>query len=739
MLDIITQPTTAQAGVAIAPAVQVGIYDQFGNLTDDDTDVTVQIDNNPGSSWLAGTTTVTAVNGVATFGDLWLNIVGTGYTFLVSAGALTPMVSDPFDIIPGDPYGIVVTTHPTDTAAGVAISPAVTADVLDEYGNLATQFNGLVNANLLGGVGATLLGTTAVNAIAGVVTFADLAVDKVGTGYTLLITGSGLFAGVSTSFDVTVGAPAALAFVGQPSDVVSGAAISPAVRVAVMDAYGNLVTTSTDAITLAISSGTLGGTLTVNAVGGVASFADLTVDLAGTYTLQATAGTLTATSSAFSVLPGVAATLEYAVQPSNAAAGAFIAPSIQVRALDAQGNAATGFTGAVSLALSTNPGGAAVSGDTTVNAVNGVATFYGLSLDKVGTGYQFTATSGAMSVASNAFDISAAAAATLFFSVEPSNVVAGATLAPAVVVQAVDAHGNVATGFTGTVRLALGVNAHNAVLGGTTSAAAVAGVATFDALNVAISGTGYSLVASASGLPPETSATFDVTAGLPARYELVGVPASVTVGVEIAFSVRALDAGGNVATDYAGTANITSTDAALVKPTNVSFTSGLATNVRVTFHTTGIQTLTVTDAINASLTATASVTATAFPQPTVRITDPAAGAEVAKGLVSITADGAVATGTTLVKVAILVDGVEIGNGTALPFSAQWDAKGEEDGSSHQIVAVITDAAGNVVQSVPVSVSIAKGCGCGAASGGEGSLLFGLAVAIQLIRRRRQAK
>ena len=46
----------------------------------------------------------------------------------------------------------------------------------------------------------------------------------------------------------------------------------------------------------------------------------------------------------------------------------------------------------------------------------------------------------------------------------------------------------------------------------------------------------------------------------------------------------------------------------------------------------------------------------------------------------------------------------------------------------------------MVQSIPVTVTIAQsGCGCGAASGGEASILFGLAVALQAIRRRRRAK
>jgi hypothetical protein len=80
----------------------------------------------------------------------------------------------------------------------------------------------------------------------------------------------------------------------------------PSVQVEVVDGAGNRVTTSTASITLALGpstgTGTLHGTVTVSASGGVASFAGLSIDAPGTYTLRATSAGLTpATSDAFRV------------------------------------------------------------------------------------------------------------------------------------------------------------------------------------------------------------------------------------------------------------------------------------------------------------------------------------------------------------------------------------------------------------------------------------------------------
>jgi hypothetical protein len=80
--------------------------------------------------------------------------------------------------------------------------------------------------------------------------------------------------------------------------------------VVITDSQGNTATSSTDAVTLSITSDTgaagasLLGTATVSAVNGVATFTDLSIKRASTgYTLTASSGSLTsATSSPFDVI-----------------------------------------------------------------------------------------------------------------------------------------------------------------------------------------------------------------------------------------------------------------------------------------------------------------------------------------------------------------------------------------------------------------------------------------------------
>src|SRR5439155_478186 len=71
--------------------------------------------------------------------------------------------------------------------------------------------------------------------------------------------------------------------------------------------------------------------------------------------------------------------------------GAGLAPAVQVTAQDAQGNVATAFSGSVTVALGANPGGGTLVGTATVTAMNGVASFSGLSVNKAGSGYTLTA------------------------------------------------------------------------------------------------------------------------------------------------------------------------------------------------------------------------------------------------------------------------------------------------------------------------------------------------------------
>src|SRR5439155_523880 len=83
------QPGTATAGAAIAPAVQVTARDAFDNTgTGFASSVTVALGANPGGGTLAGTTSVTAASGVATFSTLSINKAGVGYTLTVAGAGL---------------------------------------------------------------------------------------------------------------------------------------------------------------------------------------------------------------------------------------------------------------------------------------------------------------------------------------------------------------------------------------------------------------------------------------------------------------------------------------------------------------------------------------------------------------------------------------------------------------------------------------------------------------------------
>ena len=68
-------------------------------------------------------------------------------------------------------------------------------------------------------------------------------------------------------------------------------------------------------------------------------------------------------------------------------------------------------------------------------AVNGVATFPGLSIDAIGNGYTVAASSAGLTGATSAaFDVGAGAPATLAFVAQPATVQAGATL-PSITVE----------------------------------------------------------------------------------------------------------------------------------------------------------------------------------------------------------------------------------------------------------------------------------------------------------------
>jgi hypothetical protein len=310
-----TQPAAAVAGASIS-SFQVEVRDANGTLVAGATNaVTIAIATNAGGGTLTGTKTVNAVGGVATFSGLSLDKVGTGYTLQATATGLSSATSTSFNITVAALNKVVFTTQPVNMIAGAPFTTVVVT-AQDTFGNTATSFTGNVTLAFGSHPGGTtsLGGTTTVPAVAGVATFANLAPLTVTGVYTLVASASGVSPDHTTSFTVSAAAPAVLVFLQEPTGGFAGSVIAPPVLVAVEDAFGNIVTSSSATVTVAFGAnpgqGPLGGTLSEPVLSGVATFADLTVAVAASgYTLVATSpGLPPVTSTTFNEVvapPGV--------------------------------------------------------------------------------------------------------------------------------------------------------------------------------------------------------------------------------------------------------------------------------------------------------------------------------------------------------------------------------------------------------------------------------------------------
>jgi ELWxxDGT repeat protein len=346
------QPTDTTAGATIAPAVTVLVEDSFGNVdTNDNSDVTVALEHNPAGGTLSGTLTVMAQSGVATFTDLSLDKVGTGYILSAADSSLTPALSQGFNITAGTASQLAFGVQPGTTSAGHTIAPAVTVLVEDSLGNLETSDSSSVSLSLGANPGgSTLSGTTTVSASSGVATFSTLSLDKIGTGYTLAAGDGSLSGTKSGPFAIVAGAATQLSVDAMPSSVVAGSGFLITVRAE--DALGNFAAgyngtvhfTSTDpnvptpAANAPIMSG-IGfavGTLT-------------TATTAGPWTVTAhtiTLPTLSGTSGPITVDPSVATHFVVSAPPAAVTGIPF---NVTVTAEDQYNNVATGYTGLVSL------------------------------------------------------------------------------------------------------------------------------------------------------------------------------------------------------------------------------------------------------------------------------------------------------------------------------------------------------------------------------------------------------
>jgi hypothetical protein len=231
-----------------------------------------------------------------------------------------------------------------------------------------------------------------------------------------------------------------LGFTSPTSPLSSGSTRN--LTVAVLDANGGTVTSSSAAITVSQTSGS--GTITglpatVNAVNGEATV-PVKGTKAGPVTLQATASGLTSATTSFTVAPGPADHLVFAAAPDLASG---TATDLTVELRDANDNLAT--SSAATVAFGQAAGSGTVSGLGAGDAAAGVATKHvtGVTAGPV----TIEATAGGLAPVSAAFTVVPGPADHLSFTSPASNVGSGAQRSVAAEVR--DANQNrVATNFT---------------------------------------------------------------------------------------------------------------------------------------------------------------------------------------------------------------------------------------------------------------------------------------------------
>jgi streptogramin lyase len=368
----------------------------------------------------AGTETFTILSGTTVIGSAVTVNVGNGMasaSYDLPGGTLTgnyiiqavyngttdlPGSTDTRHTLTVNPlpaYQVVFGQQPTDGVAGVAINPAVTVKIEDQYNNLVTTDGSTVTLTLSGGTFEGGSSTITAVASGGVAIFSDVTID-VAQPFTLSASDTGLApSGPSNSFTIAPAPASQLVISGYPTQTTAGAANS--FTLTVLDPYDNVATgyvgtvqfTSSDQQSTAGTGLPNAYTFTTGDNGiHIFSAALKTKGFQSITAQDMLISTINGTQPLIYVTPARATHLVLLAQPP-----ATIIPgrpfAIRVAAEDPFGNIDPSFNKRVTVALATNPGRASLGGTRVVTAKSGIATFSGLSLNSSGNGYKVKATS----------------------------------------------------------------------------------------------------------------------------------------------------------------------------------------------------------------------------------------------------------------------------------------------------------------------------------------------------------
>ena len=598
-------PTSGTAGDPLG-TFEVSLQDAEGvTVAGAQPTVTLKLGAGPEAT-LLGTSTATAVGGVARFTGLRIEKAAKGYTLVASAPGLPEVTSSPFEVLASAPASFTLAPPGVPLQAGTGGTFGLS--VFDAYGNLATAYTGTVHFTSDDALAQLPADFTFSAADAGHRDFEGIALTQAGSRRVTVK--DTVLASLTDTVEVAVlpGAAAKLAFSQQPL----GASVRApfGVQVQVTDALGNVVSSPAVSVSLALNkSGTLTGAAPVTTADGVARFSGLSIAQDNTgYVLTASAsGLLAAQSTGFTITDDVAPaapvlSLTTATATSLTVGWAAVgddgnlgtATSYELRYSMLPITSEADFLAALPVALPGAPQAPGSAESVTISSLMQLTTYY-VAL-KV-TDNAGTATRSATLTASTP----SPTASRLVFSQQPTSGTAGSVLAP-IKVEIQDASGLVDLSASTAVTLTVfGTSGY-----GPFTVTADKGVATFTNVRIDTAGTGYTLRASAPPLPTAISTTFDIAPAAASQFLLNASAGPFTAGQAFPVAVVPQDAYGNAVKTYRGTVHLSSSDPQAVLPPDAAFTSGDADgkSFSVTLKTAGSQSVTVQDTAVATLKGT---------------------------------------------------------------------------------------------------------------------------------------
>ncbi len=542
-----------------------------------------------------------------------------------TAGTQSITVEDPFfppftstvsgiAVSPGAAASFIMSGFPA-TTAGVTQTGTLTA--MDAFGNLATGYTGTVNFSSSDAQAGLPANYTFTAADAGVHSFS--ATLKTAGSQSITIQDAANAAVAGTETGIVVSPSSAVSYsVTAPSTATAGVAQS--ITVTARDAFGNVAAGYAGTVTLSSSdvqaglpaaytftttptSTTLKGITTVTPADlGVHTFT-VTLKTAGTQSIVATDTANAGITGGRSIGVVPSATPGSFVVTGFPATTAGVAQTFTVTVKDAFGNVSSGYTGTV--VFSSTDGQAGLPANYTFTAADAGVHAFTATLKTAGVQTITVKDSVTTTAVGTQTGITVAAAAAASFSVTGSTA-ATAGAAYAFTVTARDAFGNVATGYAGTVTFRSS-DVQAGLPAGYTFTAADAGVHTFSATLKTAGSQSITVTDTASAALVGSQSGIAVSAAAATQFLFIA-PTTVTQGVGFTFTVKVLDAYGNVVTGYRGKVHLSSTDA---KAGTQDYTFSSSDNgVHVfsyTFSTLGLQTLTITDTSNSAITGRAVV------------------------------------------------------------------------------------------------------------------------------------